>query len=163
MNLHRRSFATAVSLALLTLAPLGAVRASDDSLRATMQDVLQRLVDVLPHAFGPSPLSAEDRAAFDQGLDALTVAAAEVAGHGGQRDAGFRYLGRTLQEDLRAARRSLDRGEEDSARYFLVGATANCVSCHSRLPAQSAKLLPPLNGATVQPGSPSEITCFVCC
>ena len=128
-------------VAAASLLWVGAAGAEKTSLRSTMHDVLDRLTAILPLAFGPSPLSPAERERFEVGLGELIEAAGHVEDHGVERDAGFRYLGRSLEDDLAGVRRSLERGEEDSARYFLVGATANCVACHSRLPSAAAPSL----------------------
>jgi hypothetical protein len=127
---HRRA-ALALTIALLGVA---GIAAKEESLKTTMHGVLDRLGAILPLALGSEPLGEAERQEFETRLAELMQAADRIEAHGQRRDAGFRFLGRSLNDDLRGVQRSWQRGEEDSARYFLVGATANCVACHSRLP-----------------------------
>ena len=111
---------------------------TDEALRATMRGVHDRLAALLPLAASHEPLDESEREEFGRRLADLREVASKLDGHGASRDAGFRYLASTLEDDLAAPELRWQYGEESSARYAVLDATSNCVACHSRLPQGTA-------------------------
>ena len=136
------SVSMALAVLILPLAPAGA-EAAEPSLAESMRGIRDRLAAILPLAVGTDPLTDAEREEFAVRLGELLAAAEAIEGHGMRRDPGFRYLSGSLVDDLRGVERSFQRNNEDSARYFLIAATSNCVACHSRLPSGTAPSLLP--------------------
>jgi len=139
----RRASLAGATAAVLSLAAIGAGESfgaepgpEADQPRATMQRVFDALSELLPLSLDATRFEApESQPEIARQIAVLAAATRSIEQHGEQRDPDFRFLSRSLAEDVEEIlqRYNWDRLEE--ARFFILEATRNCVACHSRLPA----------------------------
>lgn len=105
--------------------------------RATMQEMFTILSGLMPLALDEERFSDPDQfATIGPQLTDLVTISEQIEGHAKTgRDFGYRYLSRSLQQDLAEARDRFLFGQPEVARYFLLESTHNCVACHSQRPA----------------------------
>ena len=135
--MHRWSIALMGALLLASVAGAAPDAAESRQTRATMDEILKALAEVLPPSLDEQRFA--DPAQHDAILAALTRLAAggaQLEAHGRQRDAGFGFLSRSLAHDSEEIRRRFADGRTDEARFLLHELTQDCVACHSRLPSQ---------------------------
>jgi len=69
-------------------------------------------------------------------LEALSDNAEALEAHGGGLDPSFEYLRRSLARDANDAVDQFKKGNYVGSRFVLSKITENCVTCHTRLPAE---------------------------
>lgn len=132
----RRRWAALACVALAGFTWMG-VRpaAARDDTATIMAGIVGPLTRVLPASLEESDFAdPANREQLAEGLRELAAAAAVLERHGGERDAGFRYLSGSLAEDARATQFRFERGDYPESRYALHQLTNTCIVCHSRLP-----------------------------
>jgi tetratricopeptide (TPR) repeat protein len=130
--------------ALLTIGTLaaGSLRAeppdpagSPGEPRATMHRVFDALSELLPLCLDPTRFeAAPNQPEIARQIGVLASAVRALEQHGEQRDPDFRFLSRSLSEDVEEVLHRYHWGRLEEARFFILEATRNCVACHSRLP-----------------------------
>jgi hypothetical protein len=106
---------------------------------AATRAAMGRLVETLAFVL---PLSLDDQRFADpkqreevlSALRMLALQAELVESHGGDKDASFAFLSRSLAEDARDILVRYQDGKTAEARFLLHRITESCVACHSRLP-----------------------------
>ncbi len=91
------------------------------------------------------PLTLRDGAFADPAhAAAITNSLGSLADHTTQlqeyawgQDEGFKWLARSLEQDVEEARAAYARRAYEEASFRVQRLTANCVTCHSRLPSQT--------------------------
>jgi hypothetical protein len=123
----------------LALACQPASASSEEATRTTMHRVFDALAGLIPAAISDSVDAWEEQpGAIRTAIDALAAASEQLATHGGQRDASFRFLSQSLATETRMLQRQLERGKYISAAYFTERVVETCIACHVRLPAPRA-------------------------
>jgi hypothetical protein len=89
-------------------------------------------------------------------LQALVVNASELEKHEGELNPSFGYLRRSLARDANDALNRFNQGEYMGSRFVISKITENCVTCHTKLPAEGdfdigAEFLKELNPKKLQP------------
>jgi hypothetical protein len=141
---HGRLTRQATATALLTIGTLaaGSLRAeapdpagSPGEPRATMHRVFDALSELLPLSLDPTRFeAAPNQPEIARQIGVLASAVRALEQHGEQRDPDFRFLSRSLSEDVEEVLHRYHWGRLEEARFFILEATRNCVACHSRLP-----------------------------
>lgn len=107
--------------------------------RATMHEIFAAMSYLLPVSIDEERFaSPEEREGVTRNLTLLAGSIDSLQGHAWDRDASFRFLSRSLGEDVEEARMRYARGQYEEARYFLVGSIQNCIACHSKRPSARA-------------------------
>lgn len=127
--------AAAAVLTVGMIAP-GALRAEPPAEpRATMQRVFDALSDLLPLSLDSTRFeAAQNQAEIARQIAVLAAAVRALEHHGEQRDPDFRFLSRSLSQDVEEILHRYHWGRLEEARFYILEATRNCVACHSRLP-----------------------------
>jgi len=71
-------------------------------------------------------------------LQALVANASELERHGIELDPSFDYLKRSLAKDAAEALSRFEQGQYMGSRWMLNKLVENCVTCHSKLPAEQS-------------------------
>ena len=132
-----RTLAALLGAASLLGAPAGRAGEAPDAeaTRASMDGIFESIRVLLPLSLDDRAFQdPERRAEIQAALDALAADGAALADHGGDRDAGFGFLSRSLARDTRDIRDRYAAGRPAEARFLLLQLTDDCVACHSRLP-----------------------------
>jgi hypothetical protein len=113
--------------------------AGSPAARTTMHEIFAAMSYLLPVSVDEERFSSpKEREAITAKLTLLARSIDALQGHAWDRDAGFRYLSRSLGEDIEEARMRYARGQYEEARYFLIGSIQNCIACHSKRPSTRA-------------------------
>jgi hypothetical protein len=103
--------------------------------RKEMQQVFEAVSHLLPLAVDEEAWAdPKNDAEITKWLATLDGLGQALEGHAEGRDAGFRYLSRSLSADIGEIRGRRELGRFEESRFFMIEATGNCVACHSRLP-----------------------------
>lgn len=133
----RLTFLTAVPLLVTLVAPPAAAEQTG----VIMRDVYDAIAYLLPRSLrGPDDGSAWDSELIEQKLDVLSAASGALVAHAGEEDVEFRLLARSFDRMVQDATTAFREQWPDYAYYSLMELTDHCVSCHSRLPADSQVL-----------------------
>ena len=125
------SAAAAVALA----AAVAHSAAGEAEPRNVMHDIFDAFAQLLPIALDDDRyLEEETQRKMGELLDGLIAASDGLSEHAGERDADFQYHAEALAADVVEAHERHERGLPEEARFFVITATQNCVSCHTRLP-----------------------------
>jgi hypothetical protein len=125
--------------------------------QATMRGIFITLMTVYKYSLVPEEFEKPSNHGQIQGmLQALVVNASELERHEGGLNPSFGYLRRSLVRDANDAMSRFDQGEYMGARFVISKITENCVTCHTKLPAESdfdigAEFLKELNPQKLQP------------
>lgn len=143
MNRNIRVSAVAVSFVcvftctwcLLTPRANAAEKGLEETPRDEMHRVFSALAVLLPLSLDSETFAlAANQEEIARQVAILLGAVHAFEAHGERRDVGFRFLSRSLANDVEEIHHRLQWGRHDEARYFVLDATRNCVACHSRLP-----------------------------
>lgn len=135
--IHRKATLPASLALLLSLSvSLQATSAgAADAPREPMQRVFGALTVLLPLSLDAETFQAPaNQAEIARQINILSGATHDIEAHGEGRDAGFRFLSRSLAADVAEIHHRYHWGRLDETRYFVLETTRNCVACHSRLP-----------------------------
>jgi len=125
----------AVIVLLACIVGLAHASRGEDTTRLLMGRIVAPLARVLPASLEETTYAdPAGREQIGASLNELVAAAAALSKHGGERDAGFRYLESSLVDDASRAASRYARGEYAASRYALHQMTNTCIVCHSRLP-----------------------------
>ncbi len=109
--------------------------------RATMAEIVAALQVALPLSLSEEAFHApENRVALDEALAQLSRSAGALEAHGQGRDAGFAHMSHALSRDAAEIEWRLRQGRSEEARFLLGELVGDCVTCHSRLPAEGSDL-----------------------
>jgi hypothetical protein len=112
---------------------------AEGSPRKEMRQVFEAVSHLLPLAADEKAWAdPKNSAEIDKWLATLDDLGRALEGHAERRDAGFRYLSRSLSADIAEIRGRRELGRYEESRFFMIEATGNCVACHSRLPSASS-------------------------
>jgi tetratricopeptide (TPR) repeat protein len=116
------------------------------------------------------PLTLRDGAFADPAhAAAITNSLGSLADHTTQlqeyawgQDEGFKWLARSLEQDVEEARAAYARRAYEEASFRVQRLTANCVTCHSRLPSQTdsglgAQLIKSIDTRTLHPDELAQL------
>jgi len=79
-----------------------------------------------------------NRTKIQSSLQALVANASELERHGIELDPSFDYLKRSLAKDATEALNRFGQGQYVGSRWMLNKLVENCVTCHSKLPAEQS-------------------------
>lgn len=128
--------ACALLIALLAPPPAAAAQTA-----VIMRDVYDAIAYLLPRSLrGPDDGSGWDSELIGKKLDVLSNASGALVEHAAGQDEEFRLLARSFDRMVQDAAVSFREAWPDYAYYSLMELTDHCVSCHSRLPADSQVL-----------------------
>jgi hypothetical protein len=125
----------AALLGLVALAAPAAAQEGEPATRAAMGRLVETLAFVLPLSLDDQRFA--DPKVREEVLSALRMLALQaelLESHGGQKDASFAFLSRSLAEDSRDVLIRYQDGKTAEASFLLHRITDSCVACHSRLP-----------------------------
>lgn len=130
-------------LAALAVGTMGSrVFATDARRRPEVRETAQKIYSTLSRVL---PLSLdEDKfrdpkqyAVIRKDLKSLVDLSTQFAAHGGNMDAGFKFVSNSLEEDFERALRSFERKQFNQSAFLLKNATENCATCHAQMVAGS--------------------------
>lgn len=126
-------------ISLVTMLLLTAAQARETSF--VMRDVYDAIAYLLPLSVrGDVPASPWDEELITAKLDTLKQAAAELRDHTQADDAEMVLLARAFDQLINDSIIAFGEHWPDYAFYSMLELTGYCVSCHSRLPAESQNL-----------------------
>lgn len=139
------TFASAAVVYVALLA-MGAVASPQDdtysSTQATMRGVFLTLSKAYKYSLDPEAFeSPTNRNEIHNTLEALVKNADALESHIGELDPSFDYLKRSLARDANEALSRFESGQYMGSRWALNKITENCVTCHSKLPAEKQTAL----------------------
>lgn len=172
MKTRRRSCSAVLfSIVVVTMMLSAGVASAQESERTTTQAPMRGLFVVLSNVY---KYSLDEKAFADPRnhgeilglLQALAQNSDNLEAHGGGLDPSFDFMRRSLGRDAHDALESFKSANYVGSRFVLGEITQNCVTCHTKLPAQStfdsgkefleaidAKDLPPAARARLQVAS----------
>ena len=122
-------------LAILVAVSIGDAAVAEETPRASMHRLFEALAFLLPASFDEERFAdPAEREAILARMGELSAAAGVLEDHARSRDAGFRFLSRSLARDVREIEARFRAGRGEESRYFLYELSQTCVACHSRLP-----------------------------
>jgi hypothetical protein len=141
-----RAARTATALAVVAAA--GAVAAARPAAsqyeraptRETMAELLSQLQTLLPISAQGRLGDPGEREQVRRALERLNAEAELLDDHSRGLDPGARKLGRNLARDAHLTLELYERGAFEGADFYLRHLVGDCVSCHSRLPADDSAL-----------------------
>lgn len=127
------------SVAVILLAPVTA--SSQETKPTTTQASMRGIFVALSTVYG---YSLDANAFADQAnrqeiltmLEALAANSDQLEAHGGGLDASFDFMRRSLSRDAHDALGRFQSGNTIGSRFVLNKITENCVTCHTKLPAE---------------------------
>ncbi len=137
--------AAAVLAALFALCALAAAHPAASQYeqapaRATMTELFAQLQILLPLSAQGRLGEPGQRKQVRSALKTLSAEAQLLDDHSRGFDAGARKLGRNLARDARRTLELYEQGAFEGADFYLRHLVGDCVSCHSRLPADDSAL-----------------------
>ncbi len=144
---------------VLYLSPVASSPQESDynATQATMRGIFITLMTVYKYSLVPEEYEKPSNHGQIQGmLQALVVNASELERHEGGLNPSFGYLRRSLVKDANDAMSRFNQGEYMGSRFVISKITENCVTCHTKLPAESefdigAEFLKELKPKELQP------------
>lgn len=131
-SLQRPAFWAFGVAALLT----AGLAASQEQTTASMRGIFVALSTAYSYSLDPDAFAdRENRQQILGLLEALSDNAEALESHGGGLDPSFDYLRRSLARDANDALDGFKKGNYMGSRFVLSKITENCVTCHTRLPA----------------------------
>jgi tetratricopeptide (TPR) repeat protein len=105
--------------------------------QASMRGIFVALTTAYTFSLDPDAFAEPvNRRQILEALNALAENSGRLEAHGGGLDPSFEYLRRSLSRDARDAAQRYEVGNFMGARFVLSKITENCVTCHTKLPAE---------------------------
>jgi hypothetical protein len=118
------------------------VETEDDYTRSVMREIFEGIRVALPASIDSDVFEApENQGEIYAALDTLANNAAQLGEHFEERDAQLGFLARSIERDAIEAQTSYTHGHYDRSAFVLRQIVANCVVCHTRLPADRGSLI----------------------
>ncbi|GJL81434.1 MAG: hypothetical protein DHS20C01_10680 [marine bacterium B5-7] len=143
MDMNKQpSCSTFFSAVIVAVTMLASATVAAESTRESMRLVYAALSELLPAAFNESSFESESSTErLASALEVLENSAEALVEHVGESptevSAEFMGLARSFENNVALLRQSFDYHRYNEFNYLLLDLTHNCVSCHSRLPADS--------------------------
>jgi hypothetical protein len=142
MKTQRRSSSRVLySVAAAMIVCAAGVAATQESKQTTTQASMRGMFVALSTVYGYS-LDAQafadpaNRQEIVSTLEALTKNADQLETHGGGLDPSFDFMRRSLSRDAHDALQRFQTANYIGSRFILSKITENCVTCHTKLPAE---------------------------
>jgi tetratricopeptide (TPR) repeat protein len=127
-------------LALWTFwSTIGTANEADEEIQASMGEIYTVMQALIVDSLDANSLAdIEKRRLFEERLRILNERSVILMNHTGQKEVGFHFHSFALVADIEAALAEVQRERYADSQGIVRNLFANCVGCHSRLPAKDS-------------------------
>jgi len=129
-------FAVGAAMAAGAFGAVSSAAQNGSATRTRMRGVFVTVTTAYKYSLDPQAFEDPgNRNKIQSSLQALVANTSELERHGIELDPSFDYLKRSLAQDASEALTRFEQGQYMGSRWMLNKLVENCVTCHSKLPA----------------------------